>query len=296
MVDDGTSKGLHFPLDGTVDQRLIARHYQEEVKSRGVVLLPTKVTSISQESSENHPAGHNFCVTTNFGNLSTKKLIIATGIWTTRLMESLGVDLPIISVLHPYAYGPVRFPRSLKQPFVRWPERHIYARDHGTFDGWGCYDHEPIRCVPDDSALFSPLSEDQAPRYILPKQILFIAETSSITIGAAVSVFPDSEKSDSKNPHQVFQAAFSVTPDSLPLAGVVPEIPGLYVAAAIWITHAAGVARLVADIVEGTELPEPDIEVVKAFDPMRFEGQDQDALKERALATYNDIYNKHTQL
>lgn len=77
----------------------------------------------------------------------------------------------------------------------------------------------------------------------------------------------------------------------MPLAGVVPQVPGLYIAAAVWITHAAGVARLVADMVAGNSLRAEDEALRKAFDPMRFRGIHA-GLKKRALGTYNDIYNK----
>lgn len=78
----------------------------------------------------------------------------------------------------------------------------------------------------------------------------------------------------------------------MPLAGAISQIPGLYVAAAVWITHAAGVARLVADIVAGKELNSEDEALKKAFDPTRLVTEDLSVLKEKALGTYNDIYNK----
>jgi glycine/D-amino acid oxidase-like deaminating enzyme len=77
----------------------------------------------------------------------------------------------------------------------------------------------------------------------------------------------------------------------MPFAGAVSKIPGLYVAAAVWITHAAGVARLVADIVAGRELCGGDEVLKNVFDPTRFEFEDGKVLQERALATYNNIYN-----
>jgi glycine/D-amino acid oxidase-like deaminating enzyme len=115
----------------------------------------------------------------------------------------------------------------------------------------------------------------------------------SVVIDSALSVFPNGADSESKSPYRAFHAAFSVTPDNLPLAGAVPQVPGLFLAAAIWITQAAGVARLVADIVSEKLLLERDVELKDAFNPMRFEGQDQEGLNVRALATYNNIYNKN---
>jgi sarcosine oxidase len=87
---------------------------------------------------------------------------------------------------------------------------------------------------------------------------------------------------------------FSVTPDALPFAGAIPQSPGLFVAAAIWVTHAAGVTRLVADLISGEKLRETDIKALDAFSPLRFEGQDPEILKSRALGTYNNIYNQTT--
>lgn len=90
--------------------------------------------------------------------------------------------------------------------------------------------------------------------------------------------------------YETFNGVFAVTPDGMPLAGKISD--GLYVAAAVWITHAAGISTLVADMVIGTEPGKKDIELQNAFDPKRFEGQDPGALRKQALATYNDIYNQ----
>lgn len=76
----------------------------------------------------------------------------------------------------------------------------------------------------------------------------------------------------------------------MPLAGKLAE--NLYVAAAVWVTHASGTARLVADMVAGKELGEEDRKVLEAFDPKRFGGMEEEGLKKKALGTYNDIYNQ----
>ncbi len=115
-------------------------------------------------------------------------------------------------------------------------------------------------------------------------------------LSSALSIFPHSAQRKSKTPYEVSGATFALTPDGLPLAGKVPHMPGLFIAAAIWITHAAGTARLVADLVAGTATKEADVKILDAFAPMRFEGQDAAVLKKRALATYNDIHNKVSYL
>ncbi|PVH70905.1 DAO-domain-containing protein [Cadophora sp. DSE1049] len=270
-AQDSQSQALFFSSDGTANAPKIAQCYQAEAKAKGVVVLEAKVSSIASKSSNSVDCP--FSITTDLGNLEAKRVIIATGIWTQELLKSLDIVLPIIPVAHPYAYGPSRPIRDIKQPFIRWPERHIYARDHGEFDGFGSYDHKPSVGVPDKTALCDRVTE-------------------SAILDSALSVFGNSTQRHSKTPYQGFNSMFSITPDSLPFAGAVPNIPGLFVAAAVWITHGAGVARLVADLVSGKSLVEEDQEMLKAFDVMRFAGQDPMVLERRALVTYNDIYNK----
>lgn len=45
-----------------------------------------------------------------------------------------------------------------------------------------------------------------------------------------------------------FNGIFSFTPDGGPLVGQHPTLDGFYVAEAVWVTHSAGVARAVAEI------------------------------------------------
>lgn len=161
-------------LDGAADPKLINQHYLLQSKSHGAITLPLRVTStlVLKESLN----GHKFSVNTEFGFISTKKLVVAAGIWTQDVVTSLGVSLPIIPVLHPYAYGPERSPRDYQQPFVRWLERHIYARDHGNRDGWGTYDHDVIICTPKDSS-----SQDLIiPRYIQVFQFHLLCTPNAI--------------------------------------------------------------------------------------------------------------------
>jgi glycine/D-amino acid oxidase-like deaminating enzyme len=149
-AEDTTSKALFFPWDGAAEPVKIVDYYKTGAKARGVLILDAKASSIRTESS---PTSSIYNISTTMGSISTKTLILATGIWTPGLIQDLDINLPIVPVLHPYAHGPVRPIRDLKQPFVRWPEKHIYARDHGDHDGFGSYAHAPLPCTPSKSAL-----------------------------------------------------------------------------------------------------------------------------------------------
>ena len=122
------------------------------------------------------------------------------------------------------------------------------------------------------------------------------ADRFSTILASALSVFPNAAQRGSKIPYKEQNAMFSVTPDGLPFAGAIAQSPGLFIAAAIWITHAAGVARLVADLVSRVKLGQSDMRILEAFNPLRFGGQDPERLKSQALGTYNNIYNQTTKV
>ncbi|XMA20730.1 hypothetical protein WAI453_013521 [Rhynchosporium graminicola] len=87
---------------------------------------------------------------------------------------------------------------------------------------------------------------------------------------SALTVFQHPAQRKSKTPHTSFNEMFSVTPGSMPFAGAVPSIPGLYIAAAVWITQAAGVGRLTSDVVLGKWLAKEDLDTLKNFRCMPF--------------------------
>ena len=91
-----------------------------------------------------------------------------------------------------------------------------------------------------------------------------------------------------------YNGIFSVTPDNLPLAGKVGDVQNLWLCAAVWITQAAGTAKLIARQIlrEGDGQEQGDTPLLKALDPNRFKGGDMEVLVDKAIERYNDIYNK----
>jgi glycine/D-amino acid oxidase-like deaminating enzyme len=260
---DTVSKALYFLSDGTANAKQIVNKYQLAAKSRGTTFTKTKALSIVREN------GRISEVNTSIGAIKAESVVIAAGIWTTQLLKPLGIEMPIIPVAHPYVHGPQRPPRALSTPFVRWPELHVYARDHGSFDGFGSYDHHPIAV----ETLRSTAIETWEPSF-------------DSVVAKALSFFPEDMDMTDMNK---FNGVFAVTPDGLPLAGKHQDVQGLWVASAIWITHAAGVAKIVADMLVGKTIDES---ISRVIDPNRFIGQDKTELRRMALSTYSNIYNK----
>ncbi|GFF33076.1 dimethylglycine dehydrogenase, mitochondrial [Aspergillus udagawae] len=262
LVKSDILTALHFASDGAANAVKITSFFQDQARQNSVHFLETDVKEIIQEN------GCANSVLTTSGLVKAEKVIIATGIWSENLCN-FGVPIPVIPVAHPYMYGEQREPKPRKSPFVRWPEFHVYARDHGTAYGLGSYDHKPLYHKPNETAVGDWV------------------DAFDTTLERALSLIPAETNLTIK---EKFSGIFSMTPDNLPLVGTIPSIKGLYVAAAVWVTHAAGSAKFLTKLIQGEEVDES---LKKALDPNRFQGKEMEVLKEESLAGYNNIYTTH---
>lgn len=277
---DSVKAGLRFSSDGTANARQIASYYIREAQAKGVQLVEAEVTGFATE-------GHQMTtINSRSGDITLNGsiVILATGIWTSPLTNDIiQFPVPIIPVAHPYTFTPSRPARSgTPYPFIRWLDHHVYARDHGDRDGLGSYDHPPMQADPTQSAmgLWPPSFE-----HVLSEA------TSHLKNRDQFLVKGPSDDPDEKRP---FNGIFAVTPDNLPLAGRVPGVSNMWLCAAIWVTTAAGTAKLISrQILGGDEQRSSgDEALLKALDPARFQDIEEDVLVKQALAKYNDIYNR----
>lgn len=291
------NEALYFPTAGTADPGVITRHFKERAEDNGVLFVEAAMTGLETETDGGVITG----ISTSKGVLQTASstVILATGIWTRRILSSSSSAspitrslIPIVPVAQPYTYTLRRPPRPGKPyPFVRWPEHHVYARDHGDCDGLGSYNHPPSMVLPADTAVGQwPVSES----------VLSDAAQTCLKNGADFQTQNDASSKSHDATRRPFNGIFSVTPDNLPFAGKAKATQNLWLCAAVWITHAAGTARFLAreilrarygvELVDARDDHEHE-ELLKAFDPDRFRGGDLEDLTQMALARYNDIYN-----
>ncbi|KAK1923926.1 FAD dependent oxidoreductase [Papiliotrema laurentii] len=260
FVKEDMSAALLFESDGTANPQAIALHDRAEAQRHGASLLEADVVGIQKEH------GAVTGVQTSQGLIPASQVVLATGIWARQLSPSL----PVHPVAHPYTHSAPRPTRS-PSPFVRWPEHHVYARDHGEYDGIGSYDHPAISVDAADLGKDAYGSWEPSFDQVLSKAYSLVPSTTSFT--------------DSKP----FNGLFSTTPDNLPVAGDLGE--GLFCAVAVWVTHAGGVAELLSRVIAGEKLSEEDQKLLAEISPARFEGQDEQELRRKSLRSYNDIYN-----
>lgn len=284
VLAESVKEALYFLSDGIADPKVLCRAYRSQARANGVRFLEAEVADIRKESG----AIRGVCM--DDGKfIRCQRIILATGIWTAELLRKTSdLSVPVVPVSHPYVYSTPRSPLLEKTPFLRWPESHAYARDHGLRYGLGSYDHAPqyVPC-PGKSAAADWSSDVFDPT---------IKNALDSKMSPAVGF--DRHNDQSCDEEDKTGGIFSVTPDSLPLLGRVPENDGLWIAAAIWITHAAGCARLLANVLTSRPFDE---HILADMEPSRFSGQDEKALHVAALKQYNDIYlsgleSKHAEL
>lgn len=289
---------LHFARDGTANARHLALSFQDRATSSGATTLDADVTSITSSSSGME-------LETSKGAISAGRVALCTGVWSTQLAPDLAAA---VSVAHPYAYSRERAERGRREPFIRWPGKHVYARDHGKVDGVGSYDHDPVHVSAQAMAthLTATGAWDAAFDDPMTRALAMLPETTRAGFADPVVCGEGSGKGDEgkevaakadvsrhsairDGKAYTFNGLFQVTPDGMPLVGRAAE--GVYVAVGVWVTHGAGAAGLLADIVleDMGKGPAKDGELRKAVDPRRFDGQ-EDVVR-NALRSYNDIYN-----
>lgn len=288
---ESISSALHFPSDGTANAGTITRFFRQKAEARGAVFLETSISSLEAVD------GSITTISTSQGGLQigSNPVILCTGIWTQSLLQSASITespIPIIPIAHPYTYTSSRPSRlGPSYPFVRWPEYHVYARDHGNCDGLGSYNHIPSQVEKLSNSAVGTWPADfetvlaEACRTCLKNGDQFITKRGNTTTA-----------DDEDNERKPYNGIFSITPDNLPLAGKVGDVRNLWLCAAVWVTHAAGTAKLIARQIlqehDDSQEQDGDALLLKALDPNRFKGGDMAVLTREAIEKYNDIYNK----
>jgi glycine/D-amino acid oxidase-like deaminating enzyme len=265
-LDRVESVGL-FPADGSADVPALLACARQEALARGVRIAEgIEVVEISRDRGTAR-------VTSSDGaSCTADDVVLAGGIWGSALMQRIDgsdLDLPLVPVAHPYVYsGPS--PHLAPGPFLRWPEHHVYARVHEDRLGIGTYDHAP-----------QPVDQQQLDQgAALPWDPAF-----SDAIDSAQELLHERAQFA---PQQRVDGVFAMSPDNLPFVGPHPEVEGVWIAQGLWVTHAAGAARMLAQAMTA----QADLPARLAAD--RFSGDDASALRTSALRLYRDIYASAT--
>jgi glycine cleavage system aminomethyltransferase T/glycine/D-amino acid oxidase-like deaminating enzyme len=240
--------GLHIPTDGLA---LAARATQiliESTRNAGVKYLEhTVVTGIEQ--TEGHVRG----VTTNKGSVPADIVVSCAGFWGVEIGKMIGLKVPLLPLGHQYVKTtavPGLKGRKVNDninamnaeyPILRHQDQDLYYREHGEQYGIGYYGHRPM---PVNAADLGVTPEKVDEKH-MPSRLEFTPEDFEPAWKATQELLPALRETQIADG---FNGIFSFTPDGGSVVGQAPNLDGFYVAEAVWVTHSAGVARAVAEV------------------------------------------------
>ncbi len=236
--------GLHIPSDGLA---LAARATQlliERTRDAGVTYLGSNpVTGIEQ--SDGRVTG----VQTPDGTLPADIIVSCAGFWGVEVGAMVGMQVPLLPLAHQYVKTTAvpqlaehdNPPNGARLPILRHQDQDLYYRQHGDRYGIGYYGHRPMPVV---AASLGP-TPDHVDEQHMPSRLDFTADDFAPAWQASQELLPalrDSEIADG------FNGIFSFTPDGGSVVGQSPDVDGFWIAEAVWVTHSAGIARAVAEV------------------------------------------------
>jgi len=222
-------------------------------------------------------------VQTTRGDIAADAVVLSAGIWGAKVARLAGVELPIAPVQHQYALTrPLRElageAREVVHPILRHQDHAMYFRQDGERYGIGNYRHEPLLVEPED---IRPVGGR-----VQPSIVPFTAadfEPARREAGELLPALCDIEYEQSIN------GLMSFTPDGFPLLGESGTVRGLWLAEAIWVTHAGGAGRALAELMtHGDSLLD-----LHECDPERYDGHGLSRRYSRARGAqgYREVYD-----
>ena len=272
LVDeDEILGGYYSPTDGQVSGVVACDALAREAMDRGAQFVPhTRAEDIETTG------GSVSSVLTERGSIECDNVVVATNIWARQLGEKLDVHLPVTPVEHQYTmtesleeladsavditdhplfenYENVSGEKAKRllvgpdRPILRDQDNAMYFRNHGDSYGIGSYNHEPI--VPDPRNLggndpdgeqgsvheFTDYHMDNATHPDRPDKAPRQASDELLPATAGAEL------------EHKYNGMFAESPNGLPVMGPVEKYDGLWTAAAIWVTHAGGAGKALAE-------------------------------------------------
>lgn len=236
--------GLHIPSDGLALAAKAVQKLIERTRKAGVRYLGnTAVTGIEQAD------GQVTGVKIPGGMLPADIVVSCAGFWGVEIGAMVGLPVPLLPLAHQYAKttkvpalaGRGNPPNGAKLPILRHQDHDLYYREHGEQYGIGYYGHKPMPVV----AASLGATPDKVDEKNMPSRMQFTSEDFEPAWQETQKLLPALQEITIDDG---FNGIFSFTPDGGPIVGQHPTLDGFYVAEAVWVTHSAGVARAVAQV------------------------------------------------
>ena len=236
--------GLYVPTDGLAKASRVVVALARRAQARGAVFRgSTKVTGIEQSG------GRVTGVATSDGTIPADIVVSCAGFWGPDIGAMVGMDVPLLPLAHQYAKTD-QIPRTRRAQHRSWPRRACRScatrtrtcTSANTSTASASAPTPTGRCQWTCATWPSPqTSPHRTCRRCCPSP----TRTSPNPGSSASYCSPASKQAKIDS---AFNGIFSFTPDGGPLIGESSDVAGFWIAEAVWVTHSAGVARAVAQL------------------------------------------------
>jgi dimethylglycine oxidase len=272
--------GFYVPSDGIAKQIRACEAMARLAQERGARFYgETEVTDIEVKD------GHVSAVETDRGSIETELVLSCAGMWGPRIGRMVGMTVPLVPMQHQFVWT-TQVPelagetREIVHPILRHQDFSMYFRQREDYYGVGSYRHRSMPVSPDD------IRRGYRGAGEFPSVMEFTPEDFEPSWREACKMLPALERVEIDRP---MNGLFSFTPDGGPLLGQSREVEGFWIAEAVWITHALGVGRVMAEwLTEGT----PSIDI-SGCDVHRFEpfAHSPAYIEARSSQSFQEVYD-----
>ena len=268
--------GFHTPTGAIVDPIRAGELMRGHAEQLGALTTcpETEVTGLEVTG------GQISRVRTDRGEIETETVVIACGVWSPRIAAMAGALLPLTPAVHQMIdVGPIAQLEASEKwisfPLLRDMDHKMYERQRGADLEIGSYAHRPLLHRPEE---IPPVGDH--PGQATPTSFPFTEQDFEQQMQHAREMFPQLLTDPEPPRKTAINGLLSLTPDGGALIGELPEVRGLWSAAAVWIKEAAGVGRMLAELLtEGHSEIDPH-----GADPARFHPAARAASHVRARA------------
>lgn len=255
--------GFHTPTAAIVDPLAAGALFREHAERLGALTVhpETEVTGFEVTG------GRISRVLTDRGEIETERVVIACGVWSPRVAALAGAVLPLTPAVHQMIdVGPIPQLEATEEwisfPLLRDMDCLMYERQRGPDLEIGSYAHRPLLHRPEEIPPYG------APGQASPTSFPFTEENFARQLEQARQMFPALLTDPEPPRRKAINGLLSLTPDGGALVGETPEVRGLWCAAAVWIKEAAGVGRMLAELMtDGVSEIDPHGADIARFHP-----------------------------
>jgi glycine cleavage system aminomethyltransferase T/glycine/D-amino acid oxidase-like deaminating enzyme len=235
--------GLHTPTDGLAKAARAVVALARRAQARGARFQgSTRVTGIEQAS------GRVTGVRTPDGVIAADVVVSCAGFWGPAIGAMAGMDVPLLPLAHQYVRttqvadlaGRNSEASEAGLPILRHQDADLYFREHVDRIGIGSYAHRPMPVRLGDLD-----GDGEITDAAMPSMLPFTEDDFAEHWERCQELLPSLRGTTVEDG---FNGIFSFTPDGGPLIGESPDVAGFWLAEAVWVTHSAGVAKAVAQL------------------------------------------------